>query len=83
MKLEIEVNVAADVVDKVDFQEHLRKEAILAPLVDELKLQFKPASQLDPEEKKVIFSVIESIIPRSTVKGAVRHFSIADSGGSR
>ena len=30
MKLEIEVNVADDAADKVELQEHLRKEAILA-----------------------------------------------------
>ena len=31
---------------------------------EELKLQFEAASRLDPEEKKVIRSVIESIILR-------------------
>ena len=30
MKLEIQVNVADDAADKVELQEHLRKEAILA-----------------------------------------------------
>src|SRR3982074_3743841 len=34
MKLEIEVNVADDPVDKTELQEHLRKEAILALFAD-------------------------------------------------
>ena len=34
MKLEIEVNVADDAVDKTGLQEHLRKEAILALFAD-------------------------------------------------
>ena len=34
MKLEIEVNVADDAADKVELQEHLRKEAILALFAD-------------------------------------------------
>ncbi len=34
MKLEIEVNVADDAVDKTELQEHLRKEAILALFAD-------------------------------------------------
>lgn len=34
MKLEIELRVAEDVVDKVRLQEHLRKEAILALFAD-------------------------------------------------
>ncbi len=50
---------------------------------DELKLQFEAASRLDPEEKKVILSVIESIILRNTMKEAARRFSTSDSGGSR
>jgi hypothetical protein len=33
MKLEIEVNVADDAADKVELQEYLRKEAILAPIL--------------------------------------------------
>jgi hypothetical protein len=33
MKLEIEVNVADDAADKVELEEHLRKEAILAPIL--------------------------------------------------
>jgi len=48
---------------------------------EELKLQFEAVSRLDPEEKKVIRSVIESIILRNTMKEASRRFS--DSGGSR
>jgi len=50
---------------------------------DELKLQFEAASRLDPEEKRVILSVIESIILRNTMKEAARRFANADSGGSR
>jgi len=50
---------------------------------DELKLQFEAASRLDPEEKKVILSVIESIILRNTMKEAARRFANTDSGGSR
>ena len=34
MKLEIEVNVADDAVDKTEIREHLRKEAILALFAD-------------------------------------------------
>ena len=34
MKLEIEVNVADDAVDKTELQEHLRKEAILSLFAD-------------------------------------------------
>ena len=41
---------------------------------DDLKLQFEAASRLDPEEKNVIRSVIESIILRSTMKEAERRF---------
>ena len=47
---------------------------------DDLRLQFEAASRLDPEEKNVIRSVIESIVLRNTVKAAERRF--ADSGGS-
>jgi transcriptional regulator with XRE-family HTH domain len=50
---------------------------------DELKLQFEAASRLGPEEKKVILSVIESIILRNTMKEASRRFSGSDSGGAR
>jgi ribosome-binding protein aMBF1 (putative translation factor) len=50
------------------------------------QLQFKGVSRLDPEEKKVIRSVIESIILRNTMKETERRFSLADlagdSGGS-
>lgn len=49
---------------------------------DDLKLQFEAASRLDPEEKNVIRSVIESIVLRNTVKAAGRRFSAADTGGS-
>jgi len=48
---------------------------------DDLRLQFEAASRLDPEEKSVIRSVIESIVLRNTVKTAERRFSAADSGG--
>jgi predicted HTH domain antitoxin len=34
MKLEIEVNVADDAVDKTELQEHLRKEAVLTLFAD-------------------------------------------------
>jgi transcriptional regulator with XRE-family HTH domain len=50
---------------------------------DELKLQFEAASRLEPEEKKVILSVIESIILRNTMKEAARRFSASDSGAIR
>jgi transcriptional regulator with XRE-family HTH domain len=49
---------------------------------DDLKLQFEAASRLNPEEKNVIRSVIESIVLRHTVKAAERRFTAADSGGS-
>jgi transcriptional regulator with XRE-family HTH domain len=45
---------------------------------DELRLQFEAASRLDPEEKKVIRSVIESLVLRSTVKAAERRFSAVE-----
>jgi transcriptional regulator with XRE-family HTH domain len=48
---------------------------------DDLKLQFEAASRLDPEEKNVIRSVIESIVLRNTVKAAERRFATSDSGG--
>jgi transcriptional regulator with XRE-family HTH domain len=44
---------------------------------EDLKLQFEAVSRLDPEEKKVIRSVIESIILRNTMKEAERRFSLA------
>jgi transcriptional regulator with XRE-family HTH domain len=47
---------------------------------DDLKLQFEAASRLDPEEKNVIRSVIESIVLRNTFKAAERRFTNADSG---
>lgn len=50
---------------------------------EDLKLQFEAASRLDPEEKNVIRSVIESIVLRSTVKAAERRFAAADTGGTR
>jgi len=48
---------------------------------DDLRLQFEAANRLDPEEKNVIRSVIESIVLRNTVKTAERRFAAADSGG--
>ena len=50
---------------------------------DDLKLQFEAASRLDPQEKNVIRSVIESIVLRNTVKAAERRFAAADTGGGR
>ena len=49
---------------------------------EDLKLQFEAASRLDPEEKNVIRSVIESIILRNTMKEASRRFAAADAGGN-
>ena len=49
---------------------------------DDLRLQFEAANRLDPEEKNVIRSVIESIIVRNTVKAAERRFSTNESGGN-
>lgn len=46
---------------------------------EEWKLQFEAVSRLDAEEKKVIRSVIESIILRHEA----RRWSSADTGGSR
>ena len=46
---------------------------------EEWKLQFEAVSRLDPEEKNVIRSVIESIILRHQA----RRWSSADSGASR
>lgn len=42
---------------------------------DDLRLQFEAASRLDPEEKNVIRSVIESIVLRNTFKTAERRFA--------
>lgn len=42
---------------------------------DDLRLQFEAASRLDPEEKNVIRSVIESIVLRNTFKAAERRFT--------
>jgi transcriptional regulator with XRE-family HTH domain len=42
---------------------------------DDLRLQFEAASRLDPEEKSVIRSVIESIVLRNTFKAAERRFT--------
>lgn len=50
---------------------------------EDLKLQFEAVFRLDAEEKKVIRSMIESIILRNTMKEAARRLSAADSGGSR
>lgn len=47
---------------------------------DDLRLQFEAASRLNPEEKNVIRSVIESIVLRNTFKTAERRFTNADSG---
>lgn len=44
------------------------------------RLQFEAASRLDPEEKNVIRSVIESIVLRNTFKTAARRFTTANSG---
>lgn len=45
-------------------------------------LDREAASRLNPEEKNVIRSVIESIVLRNTVKAAERRFAPADSGGN-
>jgi transcriptional regulator with XRE-family HTH domain len=50
---------------------------------DDLRLQFEAASRLDPEEKSVIRSVIESIVLRNTVKAAERRFTENAGGSSR
>ncbi len=42
---------------------------------DDLKLQFEAVSRLNPEEKNVIRSVIESIVLRNTFKAAERRFT--------
>jgi hypothetical protein len=47
---------------------------------DDLRLQFEAAPRLDPEEKNVIRSVIESIVLRNTFKTAERRF--AENGGA-
>ena len=47
---------------------------------EDLKLQFEAVNRLDPEEKKIIRSVIESIVLRNTMKEAERRFS--ENGGS-
>jgi predicted HTH domain antitoxin len=49
MKLEIEVNVAADAADKTELQEHLRKEAILALFADRKITAGKAAHELGLE----------------------------------
>jgi hypothetical protein len=49
---------------------------------EDLKLQFEAVSRLDPEEKKVIRSVIESIILRNAMKEPERRFSLSHPGGS-
>lgn len=54
---------------------------------DDLKLQLEAASRLNPDEKNVIRSVIESIVLRNTVKAAERRVTTtaaaaADSGGT-
>ena len=50
---------------------------------EDLKLQFEAANRLDPEEKNVIRSVIESIVLRNTVKAAERRFAHQADSGSR
>ena len=76
-KLSVALSVSADML--------LFEKDELGP-DEELKLQFEAVSRLDPEEKKVIQSVIESIILRNTMKEAERRFSLAhlagDTGGS-
>jgi transcriptional regulator with XRE-family HTH domain len=47
-----------------------------------LRLQFEAVGRLDPEEKNVICSVIESIVLGDTVKAAERRFSTVESGGN-
>ena len=49
MKLEIEVNVADDAADKVELQEYLRKEAILALFADRKITAGKAAHELGLE----------------------------------
>jgi transcriptional regulator with XRE-family HTH domain len=50
---------------------------------DDLRLQFEAASRLNPDEKNVIRSVIESIVLRNTVRAAERRFTAAaESGGT-
>jgi transcriptional regulator with XRE-family HTH domain len=46
---------------------------------EEWRIQFEAVARLDPEEKKIIHSVIENIILRHKA----RRWSGADSGGSR
>jgi len=48
---------------------------------DELRLQFEAASRLNPEEKNVIRSVIESLVLRNTVRASERRFSPLESAG--
>ena len=49
MKLEIEINVADGATDKVELQEHLRKEAILALFADRKITAGKAAHELGME----------------------------------
>ena len=49
MKLEIEVNIADDVADKVELQERLRREAILALFADRKITAGKAAHELGLE----------------------------------
>lgn len=46
----------------------IRKLAMALRVSAELKLQFEAVSRLDPEEKKIIRSVIESMILRHEAK---------------
>jgi len=49
IKLEIEVNLADDAADKVEYQEHLRKKAILALFADRKITAGKAAHELGLE----------------------------------
>jgi predicted HTH domain antitoxin len=49
MKLEIEVDVADDIADKTELQEHLRKEAILSLFADRKITAGKAAHELGME----------------------------------
>ncbi len=57
--------------------------SINAPPTTLVFVQFGAAARLDPEEKRVILSVIESVILRNTIKEAARRLANTDSGGSR
>jgi transcriptional regulator with XRE-family HTH domain len=65
-KLAVALNVSADML--------LFEKSERGP-DEELKLPFEAASRLDPEEKKVIRSVMESIILRHTMEESARRWS--------